>query len=454
MTKLYNRTPGLVTIIIATYNYGSFIIDALNGIKKQSYPDIEVIVMDDASEDNTEALVKSWQNENIHRFSDFIYLKLPRNCGAGWAYNMGFQISKGEYVVIHDADDISHAEKIKKQVKFLESNPNTSMVGTGYWTFKDSISEAKSGSQWLSFHAEGIERSYKKYLRHCVAYGTLMLRASMLEELIGCFKAIPVGNDMFFVNNVVNHDFIVQNIRENLFYVRQHHGQMSSLLRHNKDIPVLQKRKAEDGLVSIVLPVKDGSETILQALKSIASQTYPSIELIIVDDVSNDNTEEIVKSWYAEYKSKPANSHPLKDMIYFKLPREACMPWTYNFGAYISHGEYIAFHNANGKSHPERIQKQVDFLSNNFMYNAVGTNCKPEPSKIKFDSDIEYSYIAEYMPCVNINTLMVRYEIIHKTAGFNNSLQGAWDFEFIYRLLNNGYRVQNLKDVLYLEQGS
>jgi glycosyltransferase involved in cell wall biosynthesis len=454
MTQLHNRKSGLVTIVIATYNYGKYIIDALNGIKRQTYPDIEVIVVDDSSEDDTELLVKKWCEENEDIFINFIYLKLPRNCGAGWAYNIGFQISSGEYIVIHDADDISHSRKIDRQVRLLEEHPDTSAVGTGYRTFKNSIFQSKSGSHWLSFNPDSIERNYKAYLRHCVAYGTLMLRASMLEEIIGCFKAIPVGNDMFFVNNIVNHDFIVENIKQDLFFVRQHEGQMSSQIRHNKDdISVLKKRRVIEGLVSIVLPVKNSEATIYDTLESIGEQSYPNIELIVVDDASNDNTEEIVKDWYREYKGRTENSS-LGEMVYFKLPKEAGYPWNYNIGSYLSRGEFIAFHHDKGKSDKNRIEAQVDFLNKNFMLSAVGTNYAPEEGFIRYDEDLERSYISEYMHCVNIHTLMVRYDVIHKTAGLNKSIQGAEDFEFIYRLLNNGYRVQNLRDILYFEERS
>lgn len=455
MTLAYNRKPGLVSIVIATYNYGQFIIDALNGIKDQTYKHIEVVVMDDASEDSTSKLIESWQEQYKDRFRNFIYIKLPRNCGAGWAYNIGFQVSQGEYIVIHDADDIGHANKIEKQVSLLEQHPDTAMVGTGYRTFTNNIHESKAGSHWLSFSPENIEKNYKKNLRHCVAYATLMFRATILDEIIGCFKAIPVGNDMFFVNNIVNHDFVVENIKEELFFYRNHEGQMSSqirgLNRNQTAIPVLKKRRIVDTLVSIVVPVKNSEKTIVETLKSIGAQTYPYLELIIADDASEDNTESLVKDWYKSY-TESTSSHNIQEMIYFKLPRKIDYPWILNVGPYLSRGEFIAFHSDKGISEPERIRKQVDFLQKNFMYSAVGTNCKPGGSLLKYDEELEYTYISNYKHCVNINTLLIRYDVIHKTAGFNNSIQGAWDFEFIYRLLNNGYRIQNLREVLYLER--
>lgn len=455
MTQSYNRKPGLVSVVIATYNYGKFIIDALNGIRHQTYHDIEVVVVDDASEDDTGEIIERWQNQYKDRFKSFIYMKLPRNCGAGWAYNIGFQVAQGEYIVIHDADDIGHPSKIEKQVSLLERHPDTAMVGTGYRTFTNDILKSNPASHWLSFSPESIEKNYKKNFRHCVAYATLMFRATILDEIIGCFKAIPVGNDMFFVNNIVNHDFVVENIKEELFFYRHHEGQMSSQIRSQQRnqtaIPVLKKRSIVDDLVSIVLTVKNSEKTIVETLKSIKAQTYPYIELIIADDASEDDTESLVRNWYKRY-TELSSSPNIKEMIYFKLPREIGYPWILNVGPYLSRGEYIAFHNDTGISKPKRIKKQVDFLKENFMYSAVGTNCNPGGSLLRYDDELEYTYISQYMHCVNINTLMVRYDVIHKTAGFNNSIQGASDFEFIYRLLNNGYRIQNLRDVLYLER--
>ncbi len=449
MPKLYDRKQGLVSVVISAYNYRDFIGETLDGIKNQTYPHIELVVVDDFSTDDTEAVVKKWREENESKIERFVYLKLPRNCGAGWVLNIGFSISTGEYIVIHDADDVSHREKIEKQVDLLERHPNTAMVGTGYWTFKDNMGKAGNGSHWLRYAPDDIERSYKAHLRHCVSYGTLMFRADILEEVIGCFKAVPVGNDMFFVNNIVNHNFVVENIKENLFYVRQHQGQMSSKIRKNRLAPVLERRAKADGRVSVVLPVKNSEKTVRNVLKGLETQTYEDMEVIIVDDLSEDGTEEAVKKWYWDYKRH--HGAGIKEMIYLKLPQEAGYPWVYNIGAYISKGEYIAFHHDKGVSNQERIRKQADFLKDHFMYSVVGTNFSGDASWTKYDDDIEYAYTIDYMPCVNIHTVMMRYDVIHKTAGLNGIIQGAEDFEFIYRLLNNGYRVQNLKDILYHE---
>ena len=116
MTMLYDRAAGLVSVIIPAYDYDGYIIDTLESLKRQTYSDIEIILIDDCSQDNTKTIVNEWLTKNSDRFADFIYIRLPRNLGFEWAVNIGLCLSKGEYVVFHDADDISHEEKIEKQV--------------------------------------------------------------------------------------------------------------------------------------------------------------------------------------------------------------------------------------------------------------------------------------------------------------------------------------------------
>jgi len=55
------------------------------------------------------------------------------------------------------------------------------------------------------------------------------------------------------------------------------------------------------------------------------------------------------------------------------------------------------------------------------------------------------------MPCININTVMLRQEVINETGGFRRKIMDRENFEFIYRIISRGYRVQNLREILYYE---
>lgn len=451
--NISNENAGLVSVVIPTYNREQYISAALDSLKNQTYKNIEVIVIDDCSTDNTENEVNRWREKNRTAFKGFIYLRLPRNRDEWWAWNIGFYIADGEYIAIHSSDDLSHEERIEKQVKFLTDNIDTAAVGSNYKVFTDSVDNIIGNSEWLIYDSNQIEESYKEYFEHCVASGTVMFRADILDHTIGFRKLANNINDYYFIADIINHDYSVVNIRDELYYVRKHEGQKSKKLEDGSNW-VDEKHIPEALLtikdrVSLVLVLENSSASIVRTLESINNQTYKNIELIVVDNSLNSNIESLVKSWLL--KKKISGNTAIRDFIYFKLPRKLKYPWTYNIGAYLGKGDYILFHGSHGISHEAKVEKQVNYLKNNFFDSAVGANYRNSADFIKYDEDIEYSYVIDYMPCVNLNTVMLRTDVINETGGLNRSILGRESFEFIYRLLNNGYRVQNLREVLYYE---
>lgn len=106
----------LVSIIIPSYNRAKTIERSINSILKQTYENIEIIVVDDYSNDNTEEIVKKMQDKRIS------YYKLEKNSGACFARNYGINKAKGEYIAFQDSDDEWKDNKLEKQVEVLEKN--------------------------------------------------------------------------------------------------------------------------------------------------------------------------------------------------------------------------------------------------------------------------------------------------------------------------------------------
>lgn len=109
----------LVSVIIPAYNYGQFVLSAINSVKQQDYPHIEIIVVDDGSTDNTPQLLSN--------LSSIIYLH-QENQGLSAARNQGIRLAKGKYLQFLDADDLLGSNSIGKRVAFLEQNPDKSAV--------------------------------------------------------------------------------------------------------------------------------------------------------------------------------------------------------------------------------------------------------------------------------------------------------------------------------------
>jgi glycosyltransferase involved in cell wall biosynthesis len=122
----------LVSVIIPTYNRAHTIVRALNSILNQTYHHIEVIIVDDGSTDNTEAVVNNMYDHRIN------YIKHPSNKGAAAARNTGIQHSRGEYIAFQDSDDEWCPEKLELQMKvFKRSSLETGVVYTGFWWIKE-----------------------------------------------------------------------------------------------------------------------------------------------------------------------------------------------------------------------------------------------------------------------------------------------------------------------------
>lgn len=112
----------MVSVIIPTYNAGNYLPAAIDSVLGQTIKDIEVIVVDDGSTDNTKEIITPYLNR-----INYIYQK---NCGPSSARNRGISCAKGDYIAFLDADEIWIREKLEIQLNFLRENPEYSMVYT------------------------------------------------------------------------------------------------------------------------------------------------------------------------------------------------------------------------------------------------------------------------------------------------------------------------------------
>src|SRR6266446_27932 len=113
-------TP-LVSVIIPAYNAERYVGRALRSVVEQSYAGLEIILVDDGSQDGTAQVVEQFKDPRI------VYL-YQGNAGQGNARNHGLRVCKGEYVSFLDADDWYHPRKIERQVAFLQAHPGYKVV--------------------------------------------------------------------------------------------------------------------------------------------------------------------------------------------------------------------------------------------------------------------------------------------------------------------------------------
>lgn len=113
--NIYDGCP-LVSVIIPVYNSSKYILASLQSVTDQSYPNIEVIVIDDCSTDNSWNLV----NEYAIKHKELKCIKLKSNLGAAVARNVGINKANGKYLAFLDSDDLWEKDKLSRQVTLLE----------------------------------------------------------------------------------------------------------------------------------------------------------------------------------------------------------------------------------------------------------------------------------------------------------------------------------------------
>ena len=149
----------LVSVVIVTYNSAEFIIETLNSVKNQTYQNIELIVSDDGSKDNTVEICREWMNQYECRFANCHLVNVEKNTGTSANINRGFKQAKGEWIKGLGGDDRLLPNCIKDNVDFIKQNPNTDLV------FSKAYSFSRDGKYTLDYKWNWGGELFKKSTR-------------------------------------------------------------------------------------------------------------------------------------------------------------------------------------------------------------------------------------------------------------------------------------------------
>lgn len=172
-----------VTVIIATFNYGRYIADALRSVQDQTLRALECLIIDDASTDNTAVVVAKFTGTDPR----FRYIRLERNVGVSAARNRGLSEAKGEYIQFLDADDVIAPSKLELQAKVLDASPELSVVYSDVVRFSGAVDFAAVGETIPADKFQGDPRSVVSRLLRGNAFrlNTVLFRRRLVDKLGG-----------------------------------------------------------------------------------------------------------------------------------------------------------------------------------------------------------------------------------------------------------------------------
>ena len=134
----------LVSVIMPSYNTGNYIAESIQSVQSQTYSNWELIIVDDCSTDNTDAVIAQFDDPRIH------FLKNEKNSGAAVSRNRALREAKGRWIAFLDSDDLWHPEKLEKQIAFMEQN--------GYGFSYTNYSEIDENSNLRGIQVTGPKR--------------------------------------------------------------------------------------------------------------------------------------------------------------------------------------------------------------------------------------------------------------------------------------------------------
>lgn len=183
----YEMDYELISVIIPVFNRRDKILEAINSITSQTYPNLEIIVVDDGSTDNIQDIIP----DNIK------FIRSEINVGCWNARNLGLRHASGKYITFHDSDDISNNDRLLTQYKLLKLN-NLKIIGTNLIR-----THIKSFAQYSDIQNRIMFDKTNKNINHHVqccrkfiGFPTLLYKRELFDEdNIGRFNKMIKGTD-------------------------------------------------------------------------------------------------------------------------------------------------------------------------------------------------------------------------------------------------------------------
>lgn len=221
---IFNETSEslLVSIIIPTYNRKNFLENAVQSCLDQTWPYIEVIIIDDGSTDETDTYISEKLSQN---WSDSVRFVKQKNKGASTARNIGLRLAHGEYIQFLDSDDILFKEKIALQINTINTSEAKSDGCSCYGRLGNLSDYSKSRRIGVNC------RNPEEYIRqicngemHGMQTSAPLWRRSFLLSRPGWRDDISLGDDLEYYLRLLSDIKCMSFVYQELFFVREHNG--------------------------------------------------------------------------------------------------------------------------------------------------------------------------------------------------------------------------------------
>ena len=240
LTNVKGRPLPLVSVIMPVYNGEKYLAEAIESILSQTFTDFEFVIIDDGSEDCSAEIIRSY----AERDARIQFLPRAENCGEAVARNAAIAIARGHFVTGMDCDDISLPDRLRKQVDFLQANPQISAVGVYYHVVDENLQLLRVCEPPTLQPLILLDI----FVGEPFVHAAIMLRRKLFLDCGGFDESLHRCTDLDLVARLMG-KHLFSNVPEALYLYRQHANQNTSRnLEQRSSAYLLLRRRRLDRL--------------------------------------------------------------------------------------------------------------------------------------------------------------------------------------------------------------
>lgn len=230
----------LVSVIALCYNHQKYVRESLLSVLEQTYAEIELIIVDDASQDSSVDEIQNFITQNSTQLAHQIkFISLKENQGNCRAFNIAFRESKGKYIIDLATDDVMHKDRISKQVACFESLDSKYGV-----VFSNAFLINEKGEILREHYSESKKNIPSGDIyQHLIAAGalisapTMMIRSLVLEKLGGYDETLSYEDYDFWVRSSrIYHYFYLDELLTYKRQLKNSHGKQFYVSKNNQHL--------------------------------------------------------------------------------------------------------------------------------------------------------------------------------------------------------------------------
>lgn len=299
-----NHKP-LVSVIVPAYNHEKFVGECIESIIKQTYENIELIIVNDGSKDNTSQVVKKYENKCKERFNRFIFID-KKNEGICKTLNRGIKESSGEYLCFLASDDLMLDGCINDLVNYFSNNKDVERIISNFYIYYYNMDKKelcyKEEPKWVSYMNLDRKKFYIENLfqNQITVFG--MYRKCVIDK-VGLFDESLLIEDWDMNLRLINKNVKLGYISQPLYYYRIHGNNTSNNISNYKFML--------EGCLQIINKVEKDSSIIFKDKKKLINKAKSNRYIgtaIILKNAKSDK--------YKIYVRKAIKQYPFNIKIY------------------------------------------------------------------------------------------------------------------------------------------